>query len=110
MASGRGKKTPARQTAAMVIIALEDMSFTIPSKTDSRQPHSMAKDYLSPRAQIRPARQSNRCDGAVNSVDRRCRSYFGRFATTLRLGLFQQNRPEADRAKYAPPPASGHWV
>src|ERR1700719_1295128 len=32
---------------------------------------------------------------AVFSVDRRCRSYFGRFATTLDLGLFQQNRPTA---------------
>jgi hypothetical protein len=30
---------------------------------------------------------------AVFSVDRRCRSYIGRFATTLDLGLFQQNRP-----------------
>jgi hypothetical protein len=28
---------------------------------------------------------------AVNSVDRGCRSYFGRFATTLHLGLFQPN-------------------
>jgi len=33
---------------------------------------------------------------AVFSVDRRCRSYIGRFATTLDLGLFQQNRPKAD--------------
>ena len=33
---------------------------------------------------------------AVNNVNRRCRSNFGRFATTLHLELFQQNRPQAD--------------
>jgi hypothetical protein len=32
----------------------------------------------------------------VTSVNRRCRSYFGSFSTTLDLRLFQQNRPEAD--------------
>ena len=30
---------------------------------------------------------------AVISVNRRCRSYFGRFTTTLNSRLFQQNRP-----------------
>ena len=33
---------------------------------------------------------------AVIGVSRRCRWYFGRFATTLDLRLFQQNRPPAD--------------
>ena len=33
---------------------------------------------------------------AVIGVSRRCRWYFGRFATTLDLQLFQQNRPQAD--------------
>jgi hypothetical protein len=32
---------------------------------------------------------------AVISVNRRCPSYFGRYATTLDLRLFQQNRPLA---------------
>jgi hypothetical protein len=38
---------------------------------------------------------------AVNSINRRCRSYFGRFATTLHLGLFQQNRPQPDSCSAA---------
>jgi hypothetical protein len=46
---------PARQTAAMVIIDLEDISLTIPSETNSRR---TAQHYLSPRAQIRQLRQT----------------------------------------------------
>jgi hypothetical protein len=48
---------PARQTAVMVIIVLEDISFTIPSETNSRR---TAQNYLSPRAQIRQLRQTKR--------------------------------------------------
>ena len=40
----------------------------------------------------------NRSAAAI-SVNRRCRCYFGRFATTLDLRLFQQNRPKADLAR-----------
>ena len=36
---------------------------------------------------------------AAISVNRRCRWYFGRFATTLDLRLFQQNRPIADNTR-----------
>ena len=40
----------------------------------------------------------NRSAAAIN-VSRRCRWYFGRFATTLDLRLFQQNRPQGDMPK-----------
>jgi hypothetical protein len=46
---------PARQTAATVIIVLEDISFTILSETNSRR---NAQHYLSPSAQIRQLRQT----------------------------------------------------
>jgi hypothetical protein len=32
----------------------------------------------------------------ATSVNRRCRSYFGSFAPTLDLRLFQQNPPDSD--------------
>ena len=53
-----------------------------------------------PGAKVRFA-PKNRSAAAI-SVNRRCRWYFGRFATTLDLRLFQQNRPIADKRGVIP--------
>jgi hypothetical protein len=55
----------------MVIIALDDISFSIPSEPNSwrvklpasRNAMVRQQHYLSPDAQIRQLRQSNKCDG-----------------------------------------------
>jgi hypothetical protein len=55
----------------MVIIALKDISFSIPSESNTWQVRLLAsrnamvrqEHYLSPDAQIRQLRRSNKCDG-----------------------------------------------